>query len=68
MRLLSMDDVRTSKGVAYSRAHLFRLIRAGRFPKPVKLGEHRNAFVEAEIDAWLEQRIAERDALMRAHP
>ena len=61
MKLLSMDEVRDLKGVNYSRAHLFRLIRAGRFPAPVKLGDNRNAFVESEIDAWIEQRIAERE-------
>jgi prophage regulatory protein len=61
MKLLSMADLRLLKGVSYSRAHLFRLIRAGRFPKPIKLGENRNAFVEAEIDQWIEARIAARD-------
>jgi len=58
-----MDEVRSLKGVNYSRAHLFRLIRAGKFPAPIKLGENRNAFVETEVDAWIEQRVVERDAL-----
>ena len=31
------------------------------FPKPVRLGKNSVAFVEAEIDAWIESRIAERD-------
>jgi prophage regulatory protein len=33
------------------------------FPRPVKLGTGRAvAWVKAEIDAWIEARIAERDA------
>ena len=31
------------------------------FPKPVELGENSVGFVEAEIDAWLEARAAERE-------
>lgn len=62
MKLLSMDELKPEKGISYSRPHLFRLIKAGKFPVPLKLGENRNAFVEAEIDAWLEARLAERDA------
>lgn len=53
MRLLSMDELRTLKGVSYSHAHLFRLIKSGAFPRPVKLGENRNAWPEAEIDRWI---------------
>ena len=33
---------------------------AGTFPKPVRLGESRIAFVDAEIHAWVRARIAER--------
>ncbi len=31
------------------------------FPKPVRTGKNSVVFVEAEIDAWMEARIAERD-------
>lgn len=62
MRLLSMDELKPVKGISYSRPHLFRLIKAGRFPAPIKIGENRNAWPESEIDSWVEQRIVERDA------
>jgi prophage regulatory protein len=62
MKLLSFDDLRTVKGIRYSRPHLYRLISAKRFPRPVKLGENCVAFPEHEIDAWLKDKIAERDA------
>ena len=32
------------------------------FPKPVILGESSVGFVEAEVDAWLAERAAKRDA------
>ncbi len=60
MRLLSMEELRTVKGVSYSRPHLFRLIKSQKFPAPIKLGENRNAWVEAEVDQWIDARIAER--------
>jgi len=50
------------KGIRYSRQHLHRLILAGKFPKPVKIGDNRNAWIEAEVDAYIAARIAQRDA------
>jgi prophage regulatory protein len=61
MRLLDYEGLKL-KGFGYSRAHLWRLIKAGRFPKPVKLGlGSRNVWVEQEIDSFIESKIAERD-------
>jgi prophage regulatory protein len=65
MRVIGYDDLR-AKGITYHRRHLDKLVRAGHFPRPVKLGEHKNAFVEDEIDAWLESRITARAAEMEA--
>lgn len=59
MRLLAWKDVRLK--VVYSRQHWDRLIAAGRAPRPIRLGEHRVAWLESEIDAWIEERIARRD-------
>jgi prophage regulatory protein len=42
-------------------ASLMRLVRAGKFPKPVPLGQTRIAFVEAEVEAWIKARVDERD-------
>lgn len=59
MRLLSKKEVciRTT----YSRAHLDRLEAEGRFPKRVRLGQARVAWVEDEVDEWIASRVAERD-------
>jgi prophage regulatory protein len=62
MRLLDYEGLQ-AKGFRYSRTHLWRLIKAGRFPRPVKLGlGSRNAWVEQEIDSFIESKVAERDA------
>jgi prophage regulatory protein len=61
MRLLDRDDL-NAKGIRFSRAQLHRLVTAGDFPRPVKIGKNRNAWVESEIDAFIEAKIAERDA------
>lgn len=64
-RFLSRTDL-VLKGINFSRQHLHRLIKAGKFPRPVKLGENRNAWPEREIDAWLDAKVAERDAKLAA--
>lgn len=61
MKLLAMDELKSAKGIPYSRAHLWRLIKSGQFVAPIKLGANRVAFIEAEIDAWIEARTTERD-------
>ncbi|EJQ0105560.1 AlpA family phage regulatory protein, partial [Shigella flexneri] len=36
---------------------IYRLISLGRFPKPVKIGPRSVAFIESEVDEWINQRI-----------
>ena len=51
--------------VGFHPEHLMRLSRAGRFPRPIRLGCSTNCavrFVADEVDAWLAGRIADRDA------
>ena len=46
--------------------YLMTLAREGKFPQPVKYAAESNSsvrFVEAEVTAWIEARIAERDTL-----
>ena len=43
-----------------SRSHAYELIAQGRFPRPVKVGRA-SRFVAAEIDAWIQARVADRD-------
>jgi prophage regulatory protein len=47
---------------ALSRSEIYRRIALGTFPAPVKLGERASAWDSREIDAWINGRIAARDA------
>lgn len=63
MRFMSYQDLR-NRGIRYSKMHLNRLIRAGKFPRAVKLSgcsNGENAWLEDEIDRYCADRIAERD-------
>jgi predicted DNA-binding transcriptional regulator AlpA len=45
-------------GIKFSKVHLYRMAKEGRFPKPVKLFGSTNAYVEAEVLEWMDKRIA----------
>lgn len=55
--LIRLPDVQRRTG--YSKAWIYRLISQGKFPASVKIGTRAIAFVESEIDDWVNQRIAE---------
>lgn len=47
------------KRVGLSRARMYGLIDAGRFPKQVRIGLRSVAFIESEIEEWMDKVIAE---------
>lgn len=51
--------VEVQRRTGYSKAWIYRLISNGKFPASVKIGTRAIAFVESEIDEWINQRIAE---------
>ena len=53
-----------AKGITYSRQHRDRLIKAGKFPPPIALGDNRVGWIESEIEDWLLECIAARDAAL----
>jgi len=59
-KLLNLRDVCTLTSL--SRTSINRERDAGRFPRAVPLGDRRVAFVRAEVEAWIKDRIAARDA------
>jgi len=58
--LISVKD--TEKEAMYCRTMLMNMAAEGEFPKPVKLGVKRVAFVRAEVRKWIDDRIAARAA------
>ncbi len=68
MRNCSIIDLRqVLEAVPYSRAHLYRLEKAGSFPKRVKLGPNRVGWVKEEVTSWLAARIEARSAPVRSN-
>lgn len=47
------------KRVGLSRARMYGLIDVGRFPKQVRIGLRSVAFIESEIEEWMDKVIAE---------
>ncbi|MEP0324577.1 helix-turn-helix transcriptional regulator [Bauldia litoralis] len=58
--LIPFETLR-EKGVTLCKVQIWRLEKAGKFPRRVKVSAARVAWVESEIDAYVERRIAERE-------
>ncbi len=61
MRVLRKREV--VRKVGYSGMHISRLEKAGQFPKRIQLGPNSVGWIEAELDAWIEAKVAERDSI-----
>ena len=55
-RLISRDEL--LELVPFTIQHIYRLERAGKFPKRVRVGEHRVAWVLSEIEGYIAERMA----------
>jgi prophage regulatory protein len=61
-RLVRYPQLKTEFGIDWSRMHIDRMEKAGRFPKRVHLGPNTVAWFDDELIALVEQRAAERVA------
>ncbi|HID9655240.1 TPA: helix-turn-helix transcriptional regulator [Serratia marcescens] len=55
-KLIRLPEV--IKRTGFGKTWIYELIRAGRFPSQVKIGERAVAFIESEVDAWIDNAIA----------
>ena len=53
-RLLRRQEVETRCGIA--RTTIYRLMRCGEFPEPLKVGPRAVRWLESEIETWLAER------------
>lgn len=60
-KLVTKKELRSLFGVPYSFAHIARLEASGQFPKRVRLGACRVAWLAEEIQNWIDERVANRD-------
>ena len=56
IRLLRRPEVEARTGLACSTIYLW--MAEGRFPRPIRLGDHSVAWVESEIEEWLRKRVS----------
>ena len=59
-RFLRLAEVQ--RRVPYSRSTIYQLINRGEFPRPISIGARAVAWLESDIDAWIEARVANRRA------
>ena len=55
-KLLMLSQVREI--VPYSASHIWRLERSGQFPRRVRLGGNRVAWLQSEVNSWVDGKIA----------
>ena len=51
----------------YRRTAIYKKISEGSFPRPVNLGPRAIAWLEEEIQEWMNERITERDSALKHH-
>lgn len=56
MNALNIKQVASK--VALGQSTIYRLVAKGEFPKPFPLVGNRTAWLESDVDAWLETRVA----------
>lgn len=57
--ILRMKDLRPLVGLAPSS--IYEQVKAGTFPKPIKLAPRSVGWLAAEVQAWVEERAARRE-------
>ncbi len=57
IRFLRLPEVMARTGL--SRSTIYVRLAEGRFPQPVALGGRAVGWIEAEVDEWVRERIAE---------
>ena len=58
-RLMSPKEA--SQATTMSRVLLSLMAKEGKFPQPVQIGVKRQAYVRAEVEGWIEQKISDRN-------
>ena len=64
-KLIQFAELKSVKGIPFTRRHIARLEDNGDFPVRVKIGQHRVGWVESEIDEHVSELMAARPARKR---
>jgi prophage regulatory protein len=58
-RFLTINDVRQL--IPFCQPHIYRLMKRGEFPKPIKIGISRVAWRESDIRTWMDAKVSAGD-------
>ena len=61
-KLLVYPQLQETRGITYTRRHLYTLESQNKFPKRVPIGENRVGWLKSEVDEWIRGRAAQRAA------
>ena len=61
-RFLRLPDVIKFTGL--SRSNIYKLIQEAKFPKPVSISERCVAWIERDVEEWIEEKINDQQAGM----
>lgn len=56
MKLLRARDV--AARVSVSQSQIYRMVKNGQFPPPIKVTDYRSGWVEQEVDQWISDCIS----------
>jgi len=59
-RLLTVSEV--AQRTRLSRPTIYRMVQAGAFPRQLRIGANKVAWLRSEIDGWIQQRADARTA------
>lgn len=65
MRFIRLKEVISKTGL--SRSTIYSLIKEGRFPPNVPIGSRSVAWVESEVEKYLEERVQVRDGASKRY-
>lgn len=54
-QIIKLVDLK--KSTRLSATTIYRLVKQGDFPKPIKLGQRSSGWLESEVRQWLTERI-----------
>ncbi|MCR9910316.1 AlpA family transcriptional regulator [Vibrio campbellii] len=65
MRFLRLKDVKEKTGL--SKSAIYSKVKEGEFPMNVSIGSRTVAWLESDINEWLERRIRARDKAVKQY-
>lgn len=64
-RIIRMPEVESTVGL--SAATIYRRIKAGEFPAPVKLGKHASGWLLSAVQGWIQKQAGQAPANDEQH-